>query len=183
MPTQGEILGFSNCWCPLGPSTEQRGAGERPLDSDRHRSGVPGHQAEGLSLSGPRRLFLLSRSGGPPWPWSTAGHLCSKSADSGQPATTAGPAGNAEVNRGSGRALNIHPGSRRLLHSWVRAAEVMPDVQQRWPASCSLSPAARCLMSPNHCYCGHRRTLSLLAQPSECGVAHDKAPTVTGASF
>jgi len=34
-----------------------------------------------------------------------------------------------------------------------------------------------------HCYYGYRRTLSLLAQPSECGVAHDKASTVTGASF
>lgn len=41
------------------------GAAEQPLDSDCHRTGVPGHQAGGLLRSWLRRLSLQPRSGGP----------------------------------------------------------------------------------------------------------------------
>ena len=61
MPSQGEILGFSNRWYPPGFGHRRAsGAAKRPLDPDRHRTGVPGHQAGGLPRSRPGRLSLLS---------------------------------------------------------------------------------------------------------------------------
>ena len=65
MPTEGEILGFSNRWYPGFGHRPASGATKRSLDSDRHRTGVPGHQAGGLPRPWPRRVPLLSRSGGP----------------------------------------------------------------------------------------------------------------------
>ena len=66
MPTQGQILGFSNRWYPLALETAQ--FQELPsglLDPDRDGPGVPGHQAGGLSRSRPGQFSLQSRPGRP----------------------------------------------------------------------------------------------------------------------
>ena len=85
MPTQGEILGFSNRWYPpRSGHLPASGAAEWALDSDRDGTGIPGHKAGGLSGSRPGRFPFQSRPGGSDggrgWPCRPGGRMLTEPA-------------------------------------------------------------------------------------------------------